>query len=315
MNHKHGVPATTSKHDNPQLPPPYKTPTGKNRKTILSFVVAALILGSFFPLADFFSSANFTGNLQRNLDKKNTTAITAFTAATAGSVAISLLPGDIGTAISEKLADIAGFFMLVIGAIMLEKIMLAFSGFIVFKIIIPLSFAVLLFFIWTGKKELFVFSFKCFIFGIILMTAIPVSLTFSNLVEANFANTVAQSIVETEQNTAKIDSTIQEINNESEKRKWYDIPGKIADAVKNFASEIGKKAKAALEQAQKMFKDLANVLVTMVITVCVIPLLTIIAFGLLIKSMFGIDVADTAKALAGKIGSAGTSLAKKRGAN
>jgi hypothetical protein len=276
-----------------------------NRKMVLSVVTVALVLVSFFPLAGFFSSDGFTGNLQRNLDKKNAVAITAFTAATAASVAVSLLPGDIGNAISGKLADMAGFFMLVTGAVMLEKVILALSGYAVFKIIIPLSLLIFFFYVWTFKKSLFSMSLKCFAFGAAVMVAVPLSLTASNLVEAKFyADDISREIAETERCAAEIDGAVREIGGESERRKWYDIPGKIADGIKNLASKIGQTAKAALESGQTALRDLAGALTRMVITVCVIPLLTVTGFGMFVKAIFGINTAGLAAKFARKIGAA-----------
>ncbi len=53
---------------------------------------------------------------------KKTTALELTAAATAASAAITLIPGDAGTPIADKLADLSSYFLIVVCAIYLEKI-------------------------------------------------------------------------------------------------------------------------------------------------------------------------------------------------
>lgn len=58
-------------------------------------------------------------------------------ASTAASAAVSALPGDTGSAIAEKLADLTSDFLIVLCAIMLEKYLLTITGYAVFRFILP----------------------------------------------------------------------------------------------------------------------------------------------------------------------------------
>ena len=57
----------------------------------------------------------------QSLDDKKTTALELTAAATAASAAITLIPGDAGTPIADKLADLSSYFLIVVCAIYLEK--------------------------------------------------------------------------------------------------------------------------------------------------------------------------------------------------
>lgn len=62
-------------------------------------------------------------------------------ASTAASAAITLLPGDTATPIAEKLADLSGYFLIVLCAIFLEKYLLTITSYVSFTILIPAACA------------------------------------------------------------------------------------------------------------------------------------------------------------------------------
>jgi hypothetical protein len=265
-------------------------------KILMSIIISAAILISIFPIGNFITKGAYAEGLQKSLDEKRNYALAAFAAATGASIAVSLLPGDVGAAISEKLADIGGYFMIVTGAILLEKIVLAISGVLAFKFIIPLSLLLFLISIWLDKNSdewqsrkrfIFMLAFKCFTFGIILFIAIPASLIISNTIEKRFLPNEISKVVEDINIEEEIDLEIKD------EKSFWDIPGKIADAAKDLGGKVTQIAKRGLDKAQKSLETLINTLVTMVITTCIIPLLTIVGFGALIKFIWGLDAAVT----------------------
>ena len=64
----------------------------------------------------------------QSLDDKKTTALELTAAATAASAAITLIPGDAGTPIADKLADLSSYFLIVVCAIYLEKYLVTITG-------------------------------------------------------------------------------------------------------------------------------------------------------------------------------------------
>lgn len=265
------------------------------KQVLLSIAAIVLIFISFFPLANYSSSPLFGKNLQQSLDNKNKQAMLLFSSATAASIAVSLLPGDIGDAISKKLSDAAGFFLLVTGAITLEKIMISLSGLLCFKIIIPISFLILIFYLWTKRSFLFALFCKFFISGIIFIAAVPSSLYVSNLVESKFLyrgendEKIESALTIINNDTAEIGIAKESISGDKEARKWWDIPGKITDVVRDVTSWIGRQARLALEKAEDALKTLLTALLNMTIIVCVVPLITIIGFAMLFKILWKAD--------------------------
>lgn len=98
-------------------------------------LVAALISVLF--LAKYAASPEFHVNSIQTLDDKKTTVMELTAASTAASAAITLLPGDAATPIADKLADLSGYFLIVLCAILLEKYLLTITGFATFNLLVP----------------------------------------------------------------------------------------------------------------------------------------------------------------------------------
>lgn len=54
--------------------------------------------------------------------------------ATATSALITLIPGDVGTPIAEKVADLSGYLLIVLCAVYLEKYLVTLTGYAAFKL-------------------------------------------------------------------------------------------------------------------------------------------------------------------------------------
>jgi hypothetical protein len=264
------------------------------RKLIPLTVITAFFIISILPLCAYFTSPSFTSEFNKTLEIKKSQALALFGSATAASVAVSLLPGDIGASISYKLADVSGFFMIVLGAITVEKIVLSASGFLTFRIIIPISLLLFSAYIIFEKGFFFLLALKSIVFGIIIMLIIPVSIKISNIVESRYLYTDVNNMqINDAVNNVNMDAEeIKQVNDiisggsEEEARSWWDIPGRISDAAKNITVKIEQMAQDAVERAKNALAVLMTTLINMIITVCVIPLITIAGFSAVLKTLW-----------------------------
>ena len=91
-------------------------------KTILKWILPILIcLSSFYMVAQKTSTPEFHEQSIQYLDEKRNTVMTLAVSSAAISTSITILPGDTGTPIANDLADLSSKFLLVLGAIYLEK--------------------------------------------------------------------------------------------------------------------------------------------------------------------------------------------------
>ena len=105
-------------------------------KRIVSCVLLMMIgLGCFFGISGWQSSPETHRTSIEYLNEKQATVMKLTAASTAASAAVSALPGDTGSAIAEKLADLTSDFLIVLCAIMLEKYLLTITGYAVFRFI------------------------------------------------------------------------------------------------------------------------------------------------------------------------------------
>ena len=150
----------------------------RNALFLILPLLAALL--SFFVLAGVASSSEFHKHSIAALEEKQTTVLELSAASAAASAAITLIPGDAATPIAEQLADLSSHFLVVLCAIYLEKYLLTITGFLAFKILIPvacLAYILNVLFDWRGLRLL---AGKLAAFGLLIVLVIPVSLQLSN---------------------------------------------------------------------------------------------------------------------------------------
>ena len=100
-------------------------------------VAVILALASIFGVAKLTTDPAFYQKSIAALEEKQETVLELTAASTAASAAITLLPGDTATPIADKLADLSGYFLIVLCAIFLEKYLLTITAAAAFKVLIP----------------------------------------------------------------------------------------------------------------------------------------------------------------------------------
>ena len=159
--------------------------------SILIPLLCALL--SFCVIAKYTSSPTMKINAHaiQSLDDKKTTALELTAAATAASAAITLIPGDAGTPIADKLADLSSYFLIVVCAIYLEKYLVTITGLAAFKLLIPIG-CILLSLCFGFKKDLGrTIACKLVLFGLAVYLVVPVSVRVADLMDAQTNPTLA----------------------------------------------------------------------------------------------------------------------------
>ena len=203
------------------------------RKQIIKIVIPLIIaLLSVFVFARFTTSTEYHAKTIQSLDEKKTTVMELTAASTAASAAITLIPGDTGTPIAEKLADLSSYF--------LEKYLLTITGYAAFMILIPIACVL------YSASEIFKrniwkqFAYKLVLFGLGIYLIVPVSVKVSDMIETTYQTSIGVS----------------------------DATAKIQNVLNNFIEALA----------------------VMIVTSCLIPILVMIFFVWIIKSMLGMDM-------------------------
>ena len=107
------------------------------KKIICVIILIAIGCVSFFVAAPWAGDPANYEKTTETLDNLENKAIIMTGTAAALATAAALVPGDATTPIANKLADVAGYMVIVYVAIILEKYLLTMTGFAAFKILVP----------------------------------------------------------------------------------------------------------------------------------------------------------------------------------
>ena len=240
-------------------------------KFIQAAIIIALIFTSVCVIRPLVTESNLYNSYSTSLDEKRDTVLSLTAACSTASAAITLIPGDTGTPIAEKLADFSSYFLIILCAVFLEKYLLVLTGYATFALIIPAVGIIILIQIFKEEESVFLHKLatKLLIFGVAILLVIPASLTVSNIIEDTFENHISETI-----ETAEV--TSQEIQDHQNDKTWYQKLTGAYDSATDYLETI----------LNKFVESVA----IMIVTACVIPILTLILFYILTKIILGIEI-------------------------
>ena len=246
-------------------------------------VAAAVILAlaSIFGVAKLTTDPAFYQKSIAALEEKQETVLELTAASTAASAAITLLPGDTATPIADKLADLSGYFLIVLCAIFLEKYLLTITAAAAFKVLIPAAcaaFAAAALFPRL-RRTAGALAWKLALFGVAIMLVIPVGIRVSDLIEDTYQASIAATIQEAT-------DTIQSSQNEGSATEQSGISGffsKVTDSITGAAA-------GAVEKLRNVLNRFLEALAVMLVTTCLIPILVLLFFVWLVKLILGVEL-------------------------
>ncbi len=230
---------------------------------------------SFFFLADWAGSTEANMSTIRAIDDKATTVLKLTATASLASVGISAIPDDTATPIAEKLTDFVEYFLLILCVLYAEKYLLTLIGAGVFKILIPVACILGVISVLSQSNLTKRLAVKIAIFGIALFVIIPLSIHCSDMIYHTYEDSINGTISETE---AFTDETAP-LTEESNQNKLL----AILDSLKESISGLTQKASGILNKY-------VQALAVMIVTSCVMPILTIIFFIWIIKIFTGVSL-------------------------
>ena len=162
-----------------------------NKKKCIYIVIWLLIgLLSFTVLGKYASAPESHQATIASLDEKKATVLELTAATTATSALITLLPGDIGTPIAEKVADLSGYLLIVLCAVFLEKYLVTITGYAAFKIFIPAACVLYAANMMVRNRSVDKLARRLLIFGICIFLVVPASVKVSDLIETTYQSQI-----------------------------------------------------------------------------------------------------------------------------
>lgn len=207
-------------------------------------------------------------------------------ALTAGiSTAITAIPDDTGTPIAEHLMSLTNWMFIVIIVLFLEKYSITLIGKLVFVIIGPIMIGMFGVGILTFNRKILMKAFNILLIAFVAFSAIPFSVKLSNEIQEMYNFSLDNTLAEGENAKNKTDEASTTADTEDENF--------IAGAISKVTSAVSDVVWGGVKAAEKFLNTLIESLAILVITSCVIPLITLFLFVWIIKALIGIDLSKS----------------------
>ena len=241
------------------------------RKLVAAGVLLVVGLVSFFWLAKTTADPAFHAASIAALDEKKVTAMELTAATAAGSVAISAVPGDATTPIANQISELSGYLLIVVGAIMLEKLLLSLTGYAAFQFLIPIACVLGIVYLFAHIEWCRVLARKLALFGIVICLIVPASIQVTRIVDETFQ--IQQTVDDAEQ-------AVEQPADTEEEGSWF---SQIGEAITGTVSD-------AVDQAEAALSRFIDAVAALLITTCVIPIAVLLFFVWVTKLIFGIEM-------------------------
>lgn len=257
-----------------------------SKQTMIWAIALILIAAfSFFFVSKFVTTPEFSASTVSSLDEKKATVMKLAAAAAASSTAISAIPGDATTPIANQIANLTSYFIVILAAILLEKMLIAVVGQVVFSYLIPIACALGIIYLLTKVDSILTIALKLAVFGLFLFAAIPVSVHVSDLIYDSYQSSIDHTFETVNQNKDSIEEKQKELSENDQ--NWA---GKIGEYLSDFTSKIGSDLSAMVKKGEDTLAAFLDAVAVLIVTSCLIPLAVILIFAWVIKMLFVIDI-------------------------
>lgn len=279
-----------------------KSKKGKFVAILCAILIVSLIFG-WTPLNR--TSVNM---FDEAISKKMTEVTMVMGTTVAIGVVLDAIPFETGDQVTQKIFDVSGYLMVVVGALMVEKLLLRFSIIFCFGIVIPIACGFGIAYLCSRREAFKNIGMKLGIFGLVLAFAVPASVGVSMVVDNGFEAERALLMEQVDTEVSEAEEAAEEIvaeesnatatEGDTESGGFLEDLGAFftgaGEAAGEFVSGIGETvsgaASSVLDNARRSLESLLLIAVQWVVSCCVVPIITLIGFGFVIKILFGYNV-------------------------
>lgn len=270
----------------------------KIKKIVICVLAILITISSMLWAAKAATAPETYADTIQYLDDKKLNVLALAGVATTVSVAISALPDDVGTPIADEIADLGGYFLLIVSTIVLEKYTLTLTGFAAFYLLIPIACVLLCIYAFRENTSLRRAAIKLMAFAAIIVLLVPISVKASMMIEDIYGQSAAQLVEDTKQDSDKLDDGASEPSTEAkddgEQTWWTKITTFFSEGAEKIKDGVVNGVSSVKEQATKMLSRFVDALAILIVTSCLMPILILLVFAWVLKLLFGINI-DTSK--------------------
>lgn len=246
-------------------------------KILLLALIAAL---SFFLAAPKLPETNFIQHSLESLEESSDTVMKFSAATLSTSLAISALPDDFATPLADSLADMNIYFIAILVVLFLEKILIQYGIKVAFMILVPLACILGALFIVTKRNILKGLAVRICILGLAVAFVVPCSTHITDIVASDLITYVNETIEETENGAGKLNEAMED---GTEDKNIFERLSDLFQTAVNGVSDL-------MLHFQNTIRRCMNSIAILILTNCLMPLLTIFVLKWILGEVFQIVI-------------------------
>lgn len=245
---------------------------------ILSLALVAVL--SFFAAASIIPKTGFVQESLESVEESSDTVMKFSAATLSTSLAISALPDDFATPFADSLADMNIYFIAILVVLFLEKILIQYGIKLAFMILIPTACVLGGLYIWTKRDILKGLAIRLCIFGLAVAFVVPCSTHITNIVASDLTEYVNETIQEAEDGAGKLNEAMED---GGEEKTIFDKLSDLFQTAVNGISDL-------MTHFQNTIRRCMNSIAILILSNCLMPLLTFFILKWLLKELFQIAI-------------------------
>lgn len=212
----------------------------------------------------------------------NRATVLALSAASAGaSAAVSALPSDICSPLAEQLSRFTTWFLMILSVIYLEKYLLTIFGAAACYFLIPIGCGSLLINCFFPNASLRGIGTKLLALGASVLLVIPTSIWVSDQINAIYSKSIAVTIQSAD---AVSENLVGEMSDGGDENTT------VIDQAKAILDDLSGSVAGVVEQFRNVLNRFIEATAVMIVTSCLIPVLVILFFAWIVKTLFNVQV-------------------------
>ena len=215
------------------------------------------------------------------LDKNRSTILGLTAASAAASAAISAIPDDICSPLAEEISELTTWFTVILAVVYLEKYLLTILGAVACYVLFPVGCGALLIHCFFPGSALRSIGTKLVVFGAVLLLAIPSSVWVSDQVNAVYSNSIEATVASANAVSDNLFGEMTDSNGEDTT---------VIDEAKSLLDNVSGSVAGVIEQFKNVLNRFIEATAVLVVTTCLIPLLVIMFFLWIAKTLFDVKI-------------------------
>ena len=240
-------------------------------------LVAAL---SFFVATSKLPESGFVRDSVESIEDSSNTVMKLSAATLSTSLAISALPDGFATPLADSLADMNIYFVAILVVLFLEKILIRYGIKAAFSILIPLACFTGMLFTATRKDILKSLAVRLCVLGLAVAFVVPCNTHITKVVASDLTAYVDETIEETENGAGKLNEAME--GGAEDKTIFEKLSGLFQTAIDDLSD--------LMLHFQNTIRRCLNSIAILILTNCLMPLLTFFVLKWILKELFQIAI-------------------------